>query len=403
MERALDAHRAYEPPWYTHFYDGWSEHADKIRAEYSIDLSYLTREDLEPLHPVPVFENGIFDRVNFAGSDLRGFWFTEATLAGANLQDANLQGTRFYRAYLSGANLKRAKLQGADLRANLERAQLQDAKLQNAMIENANLREAQLQRADLSGADLYRANLDTTNLTDANLHKAHLERALLINTKLKGAILTGARVYGISAWDVETDKETKQTELIITPRGEPEVIVDDLEVAQFIYLLVNHKKIRNFIDSVTKKGVLILGRFGGGGIEVLQAIAAWLRKRENGGYLPMLFDFPRPDSKTYTETVRTLVGLARFVIVDLSGPSVPQEITATVDLHEIPFVPILEKSRKNWSMFKDFLVKERVIKTVRFTDTEHLLAILPERVIAPAEKLIAKRQSKIDEIFGSHG
>jgi hypothetical protein len=64
----------------------------------------------------------------------------------------------------------------------------------------------------------------------------------------------------------------------------------------------------------------------------------------------------------------SLAGLARFVIVDLSGPSVPQEITATVDLHEIPFVPILERERKDWSMFRDFLVKERVLEPVRFTD-----------------------------------
>jgi len=61
---------------------------------------------------------------------------------------------------------------------------------------------------------------------------------------------------------------------------------------------------------------------------------------------PLLFDFPRPEAKTYTDTIRTLAGLARFVVVDLSGPSVPQEITATVDLYEIPFVPILEQRRQ---------------------------------------------------------
>jgi hypothetical protein len=132
----------------------------------------------------------------------------------------------------------------------------------------------------------------------------------------------------------------------------------------------------------------------------LQAVAAWLRRPENGGYLPLLFDFPRPQSKTYTGTIRTLVGLARFVIVDLSGPSVPQEITATVDLYEIPFVPILEKKRKDWSMFRDFLVKERVLEPVHFTDQDHLLELLAEEVIAPAERLVEKRQQRLDEIFG---
>jgi len=72
---------------------------------------------------------------------------------------------------------------------------------------------------------------------------------------------------------------------------------------------------------------------------------------ENGGYLRSCFDFPRPGSTTYRETIRTSASFARFVIVDLSGPSVPQEIAATVDLYEIPFVPILEQKREDWSMF----------------------------------------------------
>lgn len=110
-------------------------------------------------------------------------------------------------------------------------------------------------------------------------------------------------------------------------------------MAQFVYLLLDRDKIRNVIDTVTRRGVLLLGRFEDGGLALLQALAEWLRKPDNGGYLPLLFDFPRPESKTYTDTIRTLAGLARFVIVELSGPSVPQEITATVDLYEIPFVP----------------------------------------------------------------
>jgi hypothetical protein len=212
--------------------------------------------------------------------------------------------------------------------------------------------------------------------------------------------MTGAKVYGASVWDIETDDETKQTGLIITPDDQPAIMVDDLEVAQFIYLLLNREKIRKVINTVTRRGVLLLGRFGDGGLALLQAVAAWLRKPENGGYLPLLFDFPRPESKTYTETIRTLASLARFVIVDLSGPSVPQEITATVDLYEIPFVPILEQKRKDWSMFKDFLIKQRVLEPVRFTDQNELLQLLAKEVIAPAEKLIEKRQQRLDEIFG---
>ena len=37
--------------------------------------------------------------------------------------------------------------------------------------------------------------------------------------------------------------------------------MDDLEIAQFIYLLLNNQKIRHVIDTITSKIVLILGRF----------------------------------------------------------------------------------------------------------------------------------------------
>ena len=71
-----------------------------------------------------------------------------------------------------------------------------------------------------------------------------------------------------------------------------------------------------------------------------------------------------------------------------------------MDLYEIPFVPILEQKREDWSMFKDFLVKERVLEPVRFTDQNQLLQLLAKEVIAPAEKLIEKRQQRLDDIFG---
>jgi hypothetical protein len=121
-------------------------------------------------------------------------------------------------------------------------------------------------------------------------------------------------------------------------RNGSSITVDDLEVAQFIYLLLNHKKLRNVFNAVTERGVLLLGRFGGGGLEVLQAVADRLREEK---YLPIIFDFDRPQNRNYTETVKTLAGLSRFIVADLSGPSVPQELYATVPHFKIPFVPIL--------------------------------------------------------------
>ena len=151
---------------------------------------------------------------------------------------------------------------------------------------------------------------------------------------MTNASLNNCFVYGISVWDVQLVK-TDQLNLSITdPSSNDSIItVDNLEVAQFIYLLLNHKKLRDVFNAVTERGVLLLGRFSGGGLEVLQAIAAKLREES---YLPIIFDFERPQDRNYTETIKTLTGLSRFVIADLSGPSVPQELYATIPHFKIP-------------------------------------------------------------------
>jgi hypothetical protein len=52
-----------------------------------------------------------------------------------------------------------------------------------------------------------------------------------------------------------------QQNLITTNRREPDITVNDIEVAQFTYLLLNNQKTREVIDTITSKAVLILGRF----------------------------------------------------------------------------------------------------------------------------------------------
>jgi hypothetical protein len=62
--------------------------------------------------------------------------------------------------------------------------------------------------------------------------------------------------------------------LIITKENEPEITVDNIEVAQFIYLLMHNQKIRDVIDTITSKVVLILGRFTPKRKQVLEG--SWL-------------------------------------------------------------------------------------------------------------------------------
>jgi hypothetical protein len=108
-------------------------------------------------------------------------------------------------------------------------------------------------------------------------------------TCFHNAALTGSCVYGVSVWDIKVNDRTQQQNLIITDRncGAPDITVDNLKVAQFIYLLLNNDEIRDVIDTMTSKAVLILGRFGERK-PLLDAIRDELRKH---AYLPIVFDF----------------------------------------------------------------------------------------------------------------
>jgi Pentapeptide repeats (8 copies) len=196
------------------------------------------------------------------------------------------------------------------------------ANLTGADLLWADLSSANLSRADLSGASLRRANLArailiSANLTEADLSDASLVFSNLAEANLQRTTLDGCRIYGISAWNLKLEG-TKQQNLDISGWEEPAITVDNLEVAQFAYLLLHNEKIRDVIDTIGEKGVLILGRFTEERKAVLDAIRDRLREL---GFVPMMFDFERPTQQDFDETIKTLAGLSRFSSLTSPTPS----------------------------------------------------------------------------------
>lgn len=80
----------------------------------------------------------------------------------------------------------------------------------------------------------------------------------------------------------------EQNDLVITPEDSPVITVDD-QVAQFIYLILNNEKIRDVINTLTSKSVLILGRFA---LPERKEILDALRNRSREyDLLPIVFRF----------------------------------------------------------------------------------------------------------------
>jgi uncharacterized protein YjbI with pentapeptide repeats len=315
-------------------------------------------------------------RASLVEADLR-----VANLSWANLTEAALFRVMFYRATLNGANLTRASLGEATLwRASLSEADLTEAGLGLAMLQEANLSGVKLRDADLSEANLWR-----TNLSGADLRRASLQGAILVGTDFSGADLTGCFIFGASAWRLKLER-TKQLNLVITTPDEPEITVDNIEVAQFIYLLLHNEKIRDVIDTIGKKGVLLLGRFTEGRIQILERLREKLRSL---GFVPMVFNFDKPETKDFTETVRLLANLSHFVIVDITNPrSAPLELRAVVPDYMVPFAPILQEGEEPFAMFVDLQNKyDWVLKPViEYPSVDRLIEVFEDEIVEPAKK-----------------
>ena len=336
---------------------------------------------------------------DLSNSNLIGADLTSADLTGANLTGADLSNANLVLAYLTGANLTGADLSNANLGsadlsgtnlggARLGGADLSGSNLSNADLSGSNLFAANLVLANLTGANLTGANLTGADLSNANLFAANLGGANLVGTNLREATLTECRIYGVSVWDINLTGAL-QNNLVITPEDEANIAVDNLKVAQFLYLLLNNKEIRDVINTITTKVVLILGCFTPERKATLDAIRNELRTRD---YVPILFDFDHPGSRDITETVTTLARLARFIIADLTGArSIPQELAFIIPAFpSVPVQPLLLSSQSEYGMLEHFTKFPWVLPVYKYSDLPHLLTSFKKRVIDPAEQKAQK-------------
>jgi hypothetical protein len=109
--------------------------------------------------------------------------------------------------------------------------------------------------------------------------------------------------------------------------------------------------------------------------------------------VPIVFNFDKPETKGFTETVRLLAGMSRFVIADITNPrSAPLELQATVPECMIPFVPILEKSEEPFAMLRDLQINypDRVFKVIRYPSVDRLVEVLDSKIVKPAQARFAQ-------------
>lgn len=343
---------------------------------------------------------------NLKGLEFRGSFVSVPERSTANRlvfrkRIPNMRGVNLRGADLRGANFARADFRGAELTSGPVFTELGGKKIFEgvAQLQEANLQLSDFRQVFLYGADLHRANLSGADFRGTDLREATLVGTTMVGTKIQGADLRGASVFGCSVWEIELDNKTKQTDLVITQVAEPTVTCDNLEIAQFLYLILNNEKLGSVLETLTTKVVLLLGRFKPERKEVLDSLREALRRK---GYVPVMFDFDKPASKSVAGTVATLARMARFVIADVTDPNwvtvethliiresrtVPFQIIAQEDMGQIPG-PIAD-------LFPE--VGEQLLSPFWYRDVNHV-ANSVEAIVRPAEQLVKKFLTRRREI-----
>jgi uncharacterized protein YjbI with pentapeptide repeats len=361
---------------------------DELPGELDEDVRFLVSAVVNEVVPgrAPADEGGlagtVLNGINFRRTNLANVRLDSAMLIEADLSEANLRDASLSSCVLTGAKMTRIDACGANFNA-------------------ATLRWAELSRAKLTGANLRLANADGVRARHADLRDTDLFYASFVMADLSGADLSGASVYGISAWDVDL-REATQERLVITRATEPIVTIDDLQVAQFLHLIISNQNIRTVIDTLATKVVLILGRFTPERKAVLEVVRDELRSR---GFVPILFDFDRPASRDFTETVVTLAHLARFIIADLTDPaSLPKELEAIVPRLAVPLLPLIERGSRPYAMFSDYWKYDWVLDIVEYPTAASLRRSFDRLVVRPAERAarsLARRRARASLPTGS--
>ncbi|MDH3524957.1 MAG: pentapeptide repeat-containing protein [Acidobacteriota bacterium] len=357
--------------------------------------------------------------VQFVGADLghadlRGARFDGANLGWARLAGADCREADFGEVELERANLRRANLAGARCkvgssfrRACLEEADLSGSRLQYAHFDQADLSDANLTAADLCNASFERADLSGAVFDESLLRNARFDRAVLYHTSFKGADLRSASATEAFALGIEVDERTRQKGLIGsmqlwfsgTGRFEAEFTrVDDLRAASLLALLGERGSIASLITAGTASVVLVLGRFSRRRKAVLKRLSDVLRTK---GRIPIVFDFPGPEDRELSDTVRVLAALSEFLVVDLSDPrSVPLELQATVPGLMIPVVPIVQAGKPVFAMFQDLQRRYFwVLPPVSYTDKEDLAAHVGSGILRRVRKVQRQIERRRKELI----
>ncbi|GGG37263.1 hypothetical protein GCM10011344_42580 [Dokdonia pacifica] len=239
----------------------------------------------------------------------------------------------------------------------------------------ANLNYSKFNNCKFIGCNLSKTEQYLTKYDNCTILYTYLKFANLTETHLYKTTIDSSKIYGVSTWGIKIEGSISKN-LIITNDIEDnssEISVDNIEIAQFIYMLIDNRKIRDVVTSLTSKVILILGRFTDERLEVLEGIKQKIREL---GYIPVLFTFSPSLNRDLTETIQLIANISKMVFADITDPkSIPQELSTIIpNLPSLKVQPLLLEGNREYAMFEHWNRYPWVEDIFEYSSEQHLLS-----------------------------
>jgi hypothetical protein len=314
--------------------------------------------------------------------DLSGLDFYDVFLGNDNLYDI----PAVYGANFDNCNLRNAKMRDREFdRCTFRNAQLHmtdccyayfsDCNFTNTQMRLARIGSTSFSSCHFESCDFSYSSAEDTRFLDCKIENSLFKKVHFVKADFSESSISKCNVYGISSWDMILEN-TIQEDIYIMEDEDELLSVDDIELAQFLYKMIENKNLRRIIDTITSSVVLILGRFTKERKEVLDRIKHLTREN---GFIPVLFDFDGPESRDITETVKILASISKLVIADISDPrSIPQELMLIIPTSpSLVIYPIIEENQREYGMFS-FFEKYNSVKEISKYNFKNIDSIVTE-------------------------
>lgn len=292
------------------------------------------------------------DTADYGTPNLKGLDLSHMDMNMVTMRDGTYEDCNFSDSSLPWSDL----CYGYFLNCNFTNSTIAVSKFGSAVFKNC----------CFDNANLNYISAEETQFIYCSFKGTTFRGAKFVGTDFSESILENCDIYGISSWDLILNNTT-MIDLSIAKEADDNLYVDDIEVAQFLYMLVTNEKLRKTIDTITSKVVLILGRFTEERKSILDRIKNSLREY---GYVPVLFDFKGPSSRNSSETILTIGSLSKFVIADITDPkSISQELQILLpNLVSLKVQPIIKSGDRPYGMFQDHYQRPSLQKLIEYEE-----------------------------------